>query len=476
MTYRVAIIGADMGALTAAIRLTQRGCQVTVFEARNQAGGLAANVVFDGFRFDAGPYVLLDRCGLEWAFLKLKLNLNDDIRLNRIPIVYEVRRDDSSAIVFFDSLDRTVEAIDSRWPGSGVRYRSFIRRMELKYARLQSLQCLSRPGITQLIRSGAWRDVPFLLKSLQRILASTHLPDAVIDAIGIWTHVAGQTIASAPAPLALVPAAIHKLGAYYPAGGIGTIPAVLYRIAKESGVQFEFYTRVERIRCDRNAAVGVETAGSKFWPADAVISNAGLGTYINFLDDDSESAIPVTARDELQNLPLQSPGVCAYLAVKGDVRPPYLKFRLLNEPDGCRLLVTPSIVEPNLSQDGWVPARLIAPMDHTRAASGGDSVQRAFLEKVLAEDWWRNEFSDIRLLSTRIPLQWESDFLLYRQSMNPVMTARFMRAGRLAHRSPWINGLYLAGSATHPGQWVSFCAVSGILSADMLLQDLGTTC
>ena len=50
--------------------------------------------------------------------------------------------------------------------------------------------------------------------------------------------------------------------------------------------------------------------------------------------------------------------------------------------------------------------------------------------------------------------------------------SKFMRAGRLAHRSPWIRNFYLTGSSTHPGQWVSFCAVSGILTANQLLQDL----
>ena len=51
-------------------------------------------------------------------------------------------------------------------------------------------------------------------------------------------------------------------------------------------------------------------------------------------------------------------------------------------------------------------------------------------------------------------------------SMNPVMTARFMRQGRIPHASPVADNLYLAGSSTHPGQWVSFCAISGILAAD----------
>ena len=91
---------------------------------------------------------------------------------------------------------------------------------------------------------------------------------------------------------------------------------------------------------------------------------------------------------------------------------------------------------------------------------------------MLAEPWWRESIADYRVVATRTPGEWGAEFNLYRDSMNPVMTARFMRAGRLAHRSPHVPGLYLAGSATHPGQWVSFCAVSGVLAADRLCEDL----
>ena len=66
-----------------------------------------------------------------------------------------------------------------------------------------------------------------------------------------------------------------------------------------------------------------------------------------------------------------------------------------------------------------------------------------------------------------------AEYNLYANSMNPVMTARFMRAGRFSHRSPYIKGLYVAGSSTHPGQWVSFCAISGVLAADCAIKDLG---
>ena len=64
MTQRVVIIGAGIGGLSSAIRLARQGCAVTVVEARGGAGGLAAGFEIEGFRFDAGPYVLLDRPGL----------------------------------------------------------------------------------------------------------------------------------------------------------------------------------------------------------------------------------------------------------------------------------------------------------------------------------------------------------------------------------------------------------------------------
>jgi phytoene dehydrogenase-like protein len=97
--------------------------------------------------------------------------------------------------------------------------------------------------------------------------------------------------------------------------------------------------------------------------------------------------------------------------------------------------------------------------------------QRAEIESLLKSDWWRQGITHFEVLRVRTTLDWASDFDLYRRSMNPVMTAQLMRRGRFPHRSKWVKGLYHAGSSTHPGQWVSFAAISGILAADEVLKD-----
>ena len=267
--------------------------------------------------------------------------------------------------------------------------------------------------------------------------------------------------------MAFVPALIHTVGAFYPSGGIAAIPRALATVASASGVEFQYGTKVRAIRWEHGRVDGVETENDEFISADAVISNvSGIGTYLELLQP-----TPPGVRGRLSKLPLQSPGVCAHLVVRGKIRPLYLRFY---RPEGelCRLFVTPAVLAPELNRDGWQPARLIAPMDHTEAERVGPSGQRDYLERLLAERWWRELVTDVRVLARRIPAEWGAEYHLYRQSMNPVMTARLMRAGRLAHRSPYVRGLYLAGSSTHPGQWVSFCAISGLLAAEQVQGDL----
>ena len=129
---------------------------------------------------------------------------------------------------------------------------------------------------------------------------------------------------------------------------------------------------------------------------------------------------------------------------------PYLRFRLGGDL-GCRLLVTHGDT-----------ARLILPMKYGTASR---------LDEALDETWWRDEIDSYEVLMRRTPQDWGAQYTLYRDSMNAVMTGAFMRRGRIAHRSPDVHGLYLAGSSTHPGQWISFCATSGVLAADALLRD-----
>jgi phytoene desaturase len=470
MSRSVIVIGAGMGGLTAALRLARQGCRVRVIEAAGQTGGLAAGLERESFRFDAGPYLLLDRPGLEWAFRALDLDLAEHVPMQRVDDVYQVETAAGSVVRIQADLDETAAGIERSWPGAGGRYRQFVARLTRTHERLRPHLTSPHPGVRALLATGSWRDAFFLGRSLRSVMNSSGLTSPVVDALAIWTLVAGQTPARAPGALALVVAILHGVGVFLPSNGIAAVPQALERVARAAGVEFDLGTTVASVRCEGGRARGVITAEGTFREADAVLSNRnGVATYLELV----RHAVPAAARRSLERLPLQSPGVCAYLAVRGGAKPPYLRFYLPGAGERCRLLVTPAAVVGGLDRDGWVPARLIAPLAHAEAERLGQAGQRAFLERILSESWWQEHVEEARVLDARTPHDWGAACHLYRQSMNPVMTSRLTRAGRLAHRSPYVSRLYLAGSSTHPGQWVSFCAISGILAADRVIEDLG---
>jgi diapolycopene oxygenase len=460
----VLVIGAGIGGLSASIRLAKLGYRVQLLEARASGGGLASEVQAGGFAFDAGPYILLDKPGLDWALQQLGLSAKT-LDLTLIESVYHVLHEDGRTTAFDHSLDATAARFEAAHAGSGTQYKALVKHTFAVHQNLKSLTFKTHPSVLDVLRNGSLRYVPFLLSSLDAVLQRSGLPDFVRKGISIWTHVAGQPVAQAPSPMAFVPGLFHHIGAYYPNAGMGAVAALLEKAALAAGVDIRYDTKVACICTTHQQVTGVQTADGESIPAEIVVSNAnGIGTYAELVEN-----MAPAAKAKLQELPLQSPGVCVYLAVQGRNPPYYIRFKL--DGVGCVAFVQPGLLAPHLAQEGWYPARLIAPLDHATAAALGEAGQHELMDRLLADPWWQQNLGGYRVLHKRTSFEWGRDYTLYRDSMNPVMTSRFMRQGRIAHRSPHVRGLYLAGSSTHPGQWVSFCAISGVLAADCLAQD-----
>ena len=452
---KVAVIGGGIGGLTAATHLARLGHRVVLFEARDEAGGLASGLEADGVTFDGGPYIVLDRPGLEWAFEKIGLHVQA-LRLAPVEDFYEVRMRGDAVTIYLD-LARTADSLERRWPGSGRAYEEFVAKMDAIRTRLTPMLRIPKPGLFELARRGSLAVAPFLVRSLSDVLSRSHLPAPVSDAIAIWTHIAGQDVERAPSVMAFIPSLIHRVGAFVPAGGMRAIPALLASHARENGVEIRLGARVRRIRVRDGRVIGVQLEDDVV-DCEAVVSNYNaIGTY-----DELLVTTPERLRRKLRAIPLQSPGLCAYIAASGAGGGPYLRF-MIDDADRVTLRVTAS---PR--PDGRVPVRLIRPVDHENALAAGERGQVAELDAMLVQSWWREGLTGAKVVASRTVRAWGQTMNLYRDSMNPVMTRRLMLRGRIAHRSPWIRGLYLAGASTHPGQWVSFCAISGVLAAESL--------
>lgn len=461
------MVGGGVGGLAAAITLAARGVPVTLCEASARLGGLAAPLVAGGVRFDAGPYLLLDPVGLRWAFDALDLDI-EALALRRVRDVYEVEADDAPPLPVYADLDETCSALDRALPGQGPRYRRFIAETTKIHAALAPLQLRPRPRAWSLVQAGALRHAPFLARSLGGVLRRAGLSEPVARAISIWTRIAGQDVDAAPSLLALAPAMIHGPGCFVPARGVAAVVEAVLARARDLGITLRTGARVAKILTDARRVTGVALTTGEQLPARAVISDAsGVATLLELADT------PARTRRRVAALPLQSPGVAAYLIAERPSQGPYLRFRCAQAEGAttCRLIVRPGALEG--ATPGPSPLRVVAPLDHAVAERLDAAGQGAALDRVLAEPWVQKNVDAAREVARLVPATWGRRVVLHRDSMNPTMTARFMRQGRLPHRITCPEGLFLVGSATHPGQWVSFCLISGVLGARALLETWG---
>lgn len=462
MTH-VVVVGGGIGGLIAGLRARQLGADVTLIEAREQLGGLASAVHADGLTFDGGPYILLDRVRLAWALNQVGIDL-DRMAMTSLDPAYQIDSPRYSGLTVFSDVERTVESIESIDPGMGRNYRRFVSRASAALEQLAPV--FLRPhDLVQDVREGAWRVAPWALRSLAQIMRSNQLEGAAADAVRIWTAIAGGDPRRAPGPLALVPALIHRDGAARPVGGIHHLVTHVVDQLERRGVNVIKSSPVTAITHTAAGVTGVRLEGGQEVDADIVISDVGGAAALLDLVD---APVPRSLQLRMAGK-LQSPGLIAYMRVTGQPTSE-VRFRI---SDDASTAVACIVSDTGPDSDGTRPqtrtARLVTPLGHDRARALGEQGQRNLLNTMVQDSWWQAGISDVDVVATRLVGDWGRTFRLRDDAMNLVMARRQMLLGRLPHKVKHVPGLFLTGSWTHPGQWISFCSVSGVLAADAAL-------
>ncbi|MDQ3762779.1 MAG: hydroxysqualene dehydroxylase HpnE [Actinomycetota bacterium] len=129
MIRRVAVIGGGLAGITAALRCADAGCQVTMFEARPQLGGLTHSFRRGDLRVDNGQHVFL-RCCTSYLSLLHRLGVADRVELQpRLAI--PVRSPGSDRPVW---LRRTALPAPLHLAGSLLRYRPLTTFERVRFA------------------------------------------------------------------------------------------------------------------------------------------------------------------------------------------------------------------------------------------------------------------------------------------------------------------------------------------------------
>ncbi|WP_455381815.1 phytoene desaturase family protein [Salinispira pacifica] len=496
---RVAVVGAGLGGLSAAVHLARRGFSVTLYEQSDAPGGKAGSKRIEGYRFDTGPSLVTMTDVFRELFLEAGRDPEDYLSFVPLDVICRYFFSDSTRLdAYADTGELAVEIADKTGEPAGQlsAFLAYSRRIYevagdlfLRHSLHDRSTFISATFLRSLRR--VFRIDPF--RTMDRAVGSFFADPRARQLFDRYATYNGSDPYRTPATLNIIPHVEYNLGGYAAAGGIFSIPTAVERLARELGVEFHYGTRVDRLATERGSGA------SPPWPVrgvvvdgreelfDAAVSNVDVTlTYRNLLSDPSA---PLLRRYERQEP--SSSGVVFYWGIDREfseltVNNIFFSGDYRREFDdifrrGC------------LPADPTIYVNITSKVTPSDAPSGGENWFVLVNAPYDRGQEWAREIAELRTrvlrkLSGALGQDVERHIAVeevmspadiaertgsYRGSLYGISSnsplAAFLRHPNRSKRYP---GLYLCGGSVHPGGGMPLSVLSGRIAAELAAKDL----
>jgi phytoene desaturase len=490
----VVIVGAGVGGLSAAIRLSAAGWEVTVTEQHERVGGKMGEIAQDGFRWDTGPSVITMRHVLEDLFASAGRRLDDYLTLLPIEPLTRYFYPDGTVLDVTASLPemtRRIADLEARDVEGYLAYLAYAARIHritgsvFIYDQPPTLKSFAKVRVTDWLKADPFRTMDAAIRAHVR---SSHLRQL----LGRFATYVGGSPYEAPATLNVVAHVELTGGVWYPQGGIYAIAEALAKLAAELGVEICTGRGVKTIEVQNGRAAGVTLSDGTGISADAVVANVDVTTVY-------ERLLPQTSitRKRLTRLKAFEPSCSGFILLlgvegshdrlahhniffSGDYRREFemiFKQRIPADEPTIYVAIT-SKSDPHHAlpdHENWfVLVNAPALSKHYDWSIHAGRYRELILERLAVK------FGvDIRgrIISERMftPADLEKLTGAYRGALYGASANSKWTVFRRPHnRCKEVKGLYFAGGTTHPGGGVPMVMLSGKVAAELLIEDIPT--
>ncbi len=517
---RVIVIGAGVGGLATAARLSVKGHEVTVVEQAETIGGKAGRYERDGFVFDTGPSLFTIPAVYRDLFAKTgRTSLDEalDVQLVDPAFRYEFA-DGSHTTIPGVGVPAAADAMGYSFGlAAGRAWRDLMRRAaeiwRLTYRDVLMAPVSGFADYARLARSPAAIKAVAPWQSLRA--AGKSLPDPrqrmILDRYATYT---GSDPRLAPAALLTIPYVEQAFGAWHLGGGVSQLPLALLDRCVERGVDVRTGSSAVRVHTDSGAVRAVELATGEILSADVVVANAdSLEVVDKLVPDPALSQVRKDRRRSTGSLA----GFVMLLALEG--RTPNLEHHNVLFPSdydaefdqifgpssgarrGRRLAAArpvddPAIyicspddpaMRPDAESESWF-VLVNAPPHGVESASGSNSrsagrsgttvdwtapeLAQAYAERILDRlDARYGVRARLRWFEARTPADLERTTAAPGGSIYGTASHGARSAFRRAPNTTPIDGLFLVGGSAHPGGGLPLVGMGAEIVANLIGRD-----
>ena len=123
---KVLVVGAGIGGLCTAIRLLNKGYDVTILEKENRVGGKVNIKIKNGARFDLTASVLMTPKIYTDIFSEVGKDYRDYFEMIKIDPIYKVNYYDKNSYKYYSELGKMVEELENLEEGLSIHYFEFL--------------------------------------------------------------------------------------------------------------------------------------------------------------------------------------------------------------------------------------------------------------------------------------------------------------------------------------------------------------
>ena len=273
----IVVIGAGMGGLASAVRLSASGHRVTLVEAADTPGGKMRTLPSAAGSVDAGPTVVTMRHQFDRLFALAGRSMDEFVRLTAEPVLARHWWPDGSSLDLYSDTEASVAAIgDFAGAREAEAFRGFTKRAQRLFEAFEGpVMETGAPKLPKLAATVMHQ--PRLLgdlgglRSLSAQLRKTFRDPRLRQLFGRYSTYVGGHPGLSPAILQLIWHA-EASGVWRVEGGMSKLAQALAELAEGLGVAFEYGASVDRIEIQDARAVAVHAGGRRF-ACDGVVFN-----------------------------------------------------------------------------------------------------------------------------------------------------------------------------------------------------------
>lgn len=504
-TDSIGVIGSGLGGLAAACTLAGRGHKVILFDKNGWAGGKAAVLKEQGYRFDMGPTIMTVPGVLRRIFKESGRDLDDYLDLVRLDPQWRCFFDDGSVLDLEENVEQMAQRIDgfSKDGKSGDGYRKFLKLSERlhdvsdRFFFWKSVEDLKDTmDVKANMNAKTLGDVMSLRmgQTVAGTIRKVVSDERVSQLLDHFTQYVGSSPYNSPAVLCAIAHMQTELGVWYPIGGTRAVPEAMQKLAGELGVDIRLDTEVKKISHAGGKVTGVVTSKGEEIPLKVVVSNMdSVRTYNELIGGDIARSTSFEKKYE----PACS-GVVLYLGLKKEYehllhhcfvfsRDPEEEFDAIYKkgipaPDPtCYLAATARTEKPGeVAPKGGESLYVLAHTPYLRPGQDWSKMfpdyRNVMIDKLKRTAGLTDIEDRIEFEAHLTPQDIHDRYHVLNGAIYGLAShGRFLGAFKPGNRSRQLEGLYLAGGAAHPGPGMPMVMMSGWIAADVADQDLSTT-